>query len=69
MGTERPRRAVNDGTAPKSGPPSNPILLLQDACARVVVILEALEDGEPSTAYVVATDLEMDIAAAIARAA
>jgi hypothetical protein len=42
------------------------IWLLRDAAARVIVIEEALEDGDSGTAYTVATDLELDLRSVIA---
>jgi hypothetical protein len=44
------------------------LAVARDALARVAVIVCELEIGETSTAYMVATDLELDLEAAIARA-
>ena len=44
----------------------NLINLTRDALVRVVAIREALEDGDPSHAYALATDLEHDLAGGLA---
>jgi hypothetical protein len=41
--------------------------VLRDAVARVVVIEETIEDGNPSLAWTVARDLELDLRALAVR--
>jgi hypothetical protein len=45
----------------------SPLDALRDATARLVTIQEALEDGDTSSAMVLAQDLELDLAAVVSR--
>lgn len=47
---------------PSESSGSQAITLLRDAVARLVVVQEAIEDGNPSYAHTVAHELELDIA-------
>ena len=49
--------------------PVSPVSLLRNALARMSVITCELEVGETSVAYMVATDLELDLRASVDRLA
>jgi len=53
------------GAGPSGNSLTRIVRILNDAAARVIVIEEALEDGDTSMAYTVARDLELDLRAAV----